>query len=144
MFTWATAHLSHLIVNAAASCYSCRQALGLNAVSPTCFCTMFWLRKSKCSEIFENEGFTMTVARVVNHGEMLDDCSCASKWWWVLVNGSCIGLLSQRCEKPEGSSKLHLCVQFFFFFSFFKLLCNPSDILLNTTKEAALRRKNTG
>ena len=85
----------------------------------------------------------MTVARVVNHGEMLDDCSCASKWWWVLVNGSCIGLLSQRCEKPEGSSKLHLCVQFFLF-SFFKLLCNPSDILLNTTKEAALRRKNTG
>ena len=38
-------HLSRLIVNTVAVVYSCGQALGLNGVIPTCFCTMFWLRK---------------------------------------------------------------------------------------------------
>ena len=36
----AIARLSRLIVNTAAGCYSQGQALGLNAVIPTCFCAM--------------------------------------------------------------------------------------------------------
>ena len=37
--------LSRLIVKTAAGCYCHGQALGLNEVIPTCFCTMFWLKK---------------------------------------------------------------------------------------------------
>ena len=40
-----TAWLHHLIVNTVAGCYFHGQALGLNAVIPTCFCAIFRLRK---------------------------------------------------------------------------------------------------
>ena len=84
----AIAHLSRLIVNTTTGYYSCGQALGLNTVIPTLFCAMFRLRKSEYSESFKSERFTMTVARLVNCGEMFDNCSCASKWEWVFVNAS--------------------------------------------------------
>ena len=99
-------------MNTAAGCYSHRQALGLNTVVPTHFCAMFQRRKSKCSESFENERFTMVVARVVNRGKIFDDCGCANKWEWVLVNGSRIGLVGWRCEKLEGNLKFSLYMQF--------------------------------
>ena len=54
----------------------------------------------------------MVVAQVVKRGEMFDDCGYASKWEWVLVNGSWIGLVSWRCEKLEGNLKLSLYMQF--------------------------------
>ena len=67
-------------------CYSCRQALGLNAVIPTCCYAMFCLRKSKRSESFENERFTLSVAWVVNCGEKFGNCGCSNKWEWISVN----------------------------------------------------------
>ena len=91
---------------------------------------MFWLRKSKCFE-----WKTMMVARVVNC-EMFDDWGCANKWEWVSVNGSWIGLVSRRHEKPV------LCLYLRFI-----LFCNccatpNNDILFNMMKEATLQ-KNT-
>ena len=74
----AITRLSQLIVNTAAGCYSHGQALGLNAVIPTHFCTMFWLGKGECSESFKSERFTMIVAQVVNCGEMFDNSNCAN------------------------------------------------------------------
>ena len=68
---------------------------------------MFRLRKNESSKSFESERFTMTVARVVNRGEMFK--------MWVLVNGSQISLVGQRPEKPEANSKLHLYVRFCLF-----------------------------
>ena len=55
--------------------YSHGQALSLNAIIPTHFYAIFWLRKSEC---FESERFTMSVARVVSRCEKFDDCGCAS------------------------------------------------------------------
>ena len=104
----AVAHLGCLIVNTTNGCYSCGQSLGLNTVIPTHFCAMFQLRKSEYSESFESERFTMTVARVVNCGEMFDDCSCANKWEWVFINTSRVSQVGRRCEKLVGHSKLCL------------------------------------
>ena len=42
---WLSPVLVALIQNTATCCYSPRQALALNTVIPTCFCTMFWQRK---------------------------------------------------------------------------------------------------
>ena len=109
----AIAHLSHLIVNTAAGCHFSRDALSLNAVILTRFCTMFQLRKSECSESFESEKFTMMVAWVPNHCEMFNECGCASKCEWASVNGRWIGLVGQRCENLVGCLKFHLYVQFF-------------------------------
>ena len=68
---------------------------------------LFQLRKNECSKSFESERFTMTVAWVVNRGEMFK--------MWVLVNGSQISLVGQRPEKPEANSKFHLYVHFCLF-----------------------------
>ena len=139
----AIAHLSHLIVNTAAGCHFRRDALSLNAVILTRFCTMFQLRKSECSESFESEKFTMTVAWVPNHCEMFSECGCASKCEWASVNGRWIGLVGQRCENLVGCLKFHLYVQFLK--SYFLNCCATlnSDILFSGMKEATWRKKTT-
>ena len=130
--------LGHLIVNTASGCS--RQALGLNTVIPSCFCTLFWLRTSQCSKSFESERFTMTVMWTVNRGQMFDHCGCASKWERVSVNGSQVGLVCWRHEKPVGHLKL--CMYGLTFF--FTAVATPnSDILFSMVKEATLQRKNT-
>ena len=57
------------------------------------------------------------VTRVVNCCKMFDDCGCANKWEWVLVNSSQIGLISQRHKKPEDTENF-LCTFTASFFSF--------------------------
>ena len=52
----------------------------------------------------------MLVTRVVNHGKKFSCCGCANKWEWISVNGNQIGVVSWRCEKLVGHSKLHLYV----------------------------------
>ena len=71
--------------------------------------------------------------KVVNRGEMFDDCGFANKWEWVSVNGSRIGLVGRR-EQPVGL--------FFCFFAPTAAILN-SDLLLSMMKETTLRRKNT-
>ena len=75
--------LSSYLAITSLSCFSCKhscrllplwEALVLNAVIPTCFCTMFQVRKGECSE---RERFTMSVVRIVNCSERLDNCGCA-------------------------------------------------------------------
>ena len=99
----ALACVSHFIVNIAAGCYS--HGIRLEHIF-THFChvlaekkQMFWKWK------------TMMVIRVVNCGEMCDDCGCANEWEWVSVNISWIGLVSRRHEKPVG---LCTCGLFYF------------------------------
>ena len=60
----------------------------------------------------------MTVTWVVNCGQMFNNCSCASKWELVSVNGSRISLVGRRHEKPVGHLKFCLVVQFFLSFIF--------------------------
>ena len=117
----ATTCLGHLIVNTASGCS--RQALGLNTVIPPCFCTLFWRRTSQCSKSFESERFTMTVMWTVNRGQMFDHCGCASKWERVSVNGSQVGLVCWRHEKPVGHLKL--CMYGLTFF--LNCCCNPKQ-----------------
>ena len=50
----AIAHLGRIIMNTVTFCYSCGLATGLNTVILPCFCTMFWLRKSKCYKSWES------------------------------------------------------------------------------------------
>ena len=69
----------------------------------------FQLSKSECSKRFESERFTMTVARIVNRGEMFCDCGCANKWEWVSVNGSRIGLVGRRREKRRWDTRNSVC-----------------------------------
>ena len=89
-------------------CYSCRQALGLNAVIPVHFCTMFQVRKSKCSHRSESERFIISVVQVENHGKKIDHSGCANKWEWVSVNGSRIGLVSPKRKNLVGHLKLYV------------------------------------
>ena len=89
-------------------CYFHGQALAPNALIPSHFCAMFWLRKSNCSESFESERFTTSVAQVVNHGEKFDSFAFASKWEWVSVNNSGIGLVGD--VKLVGHFRLRLFV----------------------------------
>ena len=63
---------------------------------------MFQLGKSECSESLESERFTISVSRVVNRGEKFDDCGCGNNCEWISVNGSRIGLVDRRREKPLG------------------------------------------
>ena len=72
---WLPPNLIALIVNTAAGCYSHGHALALNAVTPTCMLLLcFDKEKSKCFKSFEK--CTISVAHVVNHGEMFDDWLC--------------------------------------------------------------------
>ena len=51
----------------------------------------------------------MSIAQVVNHGKKFD-CGCANKWEWLSVNGSQIGLVCLRREKPLGhSNSVYMC-----------------------------------
>ena len=120
-------------MNPVTCCYSCGQATGLNAVIVPCFCTMFWLRKSKCYESFESEKCTVSVASV-NRGKMFDGCSCASTWECLSVYGSQIGLVGQRHEKPAGHLKLHfVCLKKY---KLFNCCATPnSNILFSMMKE---------
>ena len=99
----------------------------------------FRLRKSECSESLESERFTMSVAWVVNCGEKFDNCSWANKWEWISVNGSQIGRVGRRREKPLGRLKLCLFARAVFQQNK-KLLCNPKqfDVLLAITNEIIL------
>ena len=81
-------------MNTATAVNSCGQALGLNAVIPTCFYAMFQLRNSECSKNLESERFIMSVTQVVNYGEKFDDCRYVNRWEWISVNGSQTGLVS--------------------------------------------------
>ena len=134
--TWTAEHSTALcsikttIVNTATDCCSHGQALGLNAIIPTHYCVMFWLSNVNVLKV------KMTVAEVVNFGEMFEDCG----WEWVLVNRSQIGLVSQRYEKPEENLKRHLCARFNFF-SFFNCCTTPNSV---TCSSVGWRRSLNG
>ena len=101
IYPWLLPVLVALIVNTAVDCCSHGQAIVLNAVILTQFCTMFWQRIGEYSEHFESENFTMSVSvtQFISCSETFDECGCASKqkWKWVPVNSSQIGVV--RCIK---------------------------------------------
>ena len=80
----AITRLGCLIVNIATGCHSHGQALSLNSHSYPLPC-MFWQRKSKCSESFAGEKFTMMVVQGVNCGKMFNDLCVASSHWYTAL-----------------------------------------------------------
>ena len=58
-------------------------------------------KKGEHSKSFESERFTVSVARVVNCSEKLDDCGSAKKWKWELVNSSWIGLVGDGKSRQD-------------------------------------------
>ena len=80
----AITRLGCLIVNIATGCHSHGQALSLNSHSYPLLC-MFWQRKSKCSESFAGEKFTMMVVQGVNCGKMFNDLCVASSHWYTAL-----------------------------------------------------------
>ena len=116
-----------LIVNMAVACYSCRQALGMNAAIPTHFCVKFQHTKSQ-SKPFER--FTTSVTQVVNCGKKFNDCGWANKWKWkqVIANSRLIGLAGDLKGWWDNQNSILVCGHLYFFFRFW-LLRKPKQWL---------------
>ena len=123
-----------LIVNKAAGCYSCGQALAMSAVIPTSVhASAPW--SAKKNECFESERSNMSVTGVVNHGKnnLVTTSVPISGSGTNTVNGSWTGIV--RDVKLVGHlNSVCMCTKI--------NCCHPNgDILLNVMKEVTLQKK---
>ena len=112
----AIVHLSHF--NCEHGCYSCWQALGMNAAIPTHFCVKFQHTKSKSKP---SERFTTSVTQVVNCGKKFNDCGWANKWKWkqVTANSRLIGRVGDMTGWWDNQNSILVCVHVHFFLLMF-------------------------